>query len=68
MITDAWKGWWQRHTEKERSNRLKRELMKLLHNRSDLAQQSIERQKLEHPGQPESWYLDKVIYDLEREA
>lgn len=68
MTINVWEKWWQKHRENERSKRLQRELMRLLHNRSDIAQQSIARQKREHPGQPESWYLDKVIYDLEREA
>ena len=36
--------------------------------KSDTAQRLIDLEKIKHPGQPESWYLDKVVYDLKREA
>ena len=27
----------------------------------------IERQKEKHPGKSEEWYLDKILYDLEKD-
>ena len=68
MTTNIWNKWWQGYRESERSNQLQHELTSLLHNRLDTAQRLIDLQKAKHPGQLESWYLDKVIYDLEREA
>ena len=67
--------WWQEYRknvytprQKHRSNQLHHELTILLHDRADTAQRLVNLEKMKHPGQPESWYLDKVIYDLQREA
>ena len=68
MTTNVWNRLWQEYRESDRSNQLHHELMLILHNRSDTAQQLVELEKVKHPGQSESWYLDKVIYDLRREA
>ena len=54
--------------QRHRFNQLHKELMTLLHDRSDTAQRLVNLQKVKHPGQSESWYIDKVIYDLRREA
>ncbi|MGV2830470.1 hypothetical protein [Myxosarcina sp. GI1(2024)] len=40
----------------------------LLHSQSDIANRLIDLEKIKHPGQSESWYLDKVIYNLRRAA
>ena len=42
--------------------------MILLHGQYDTAQRLINLEKKLHSGQSESWYLDKVIYDLRRAA
>ena len=68
MKTNTLNKWWQGYRESNRSNKLHHELMILLHGQSDTAQRLIDLEKIKHPGQPESWYLDKVVYDLKREA
>ena len=75
MKTNILNKWWQEYHEsvcearqRHRSNKLHHELMILLHGQSDTAQRLIDLEKIKHPGQSESWYLDKVVYDLRREA
>ena len=68
MKTNILNKWWQGYRESDRSNKLHHELMILLHGQSDTAQRLIDLEKIKHPGQSESWYLDKVIYDLKRAA
>lgn len=68
MTTNIWNKWWQEYRESDRSNKLHHKLMLLLHGRADTAQQLVNLEKVKHPGQLGSWYLDKVIYNLEREA
>lgn len=43
---------------------LKRELLRRF--RPDTAERLIRLAKLEHPGKPEYWYLEKVLYDVKR--
>lgn len=61
-------GWWQKYREAQRSRKLHHELLILLHGKSETAKRLIDFEKIRHPGQLESWYLDKVIYDLRRAA
>ena len=68
MKTNILNKWWQGYRESDSSNKLQHELTILLHDRSDTAQRLINLEKIKHPGQSKSWYLDKVIYDLKREA
>lgn len=68
MTTNTLKNWWQQYRAANRSQELQHELMILLHGQSDTARRLINLEKVKHPGQSENWYLDKVIYDLKREA
>ena len=68
MTTNILNKWWQGHRETCRCEQLDRELMMLLPGKDDTAQKLINLEKNLHPGQLESWYLDKVIYDLRRAA
>lgn len=68
MTTNILNRWWQQYREVNQYNKLHHELTVLLHGQSDTAQRLIDLEKIKHPGQSESWYLDKVIYDLRREA
>lgn len=43
---------------------LRRKLLNLVH--YDTADRLISSAKREHPGKSERWYLEKVIYDLQR--
>lgn len=49
----------------------RKELRQLLNLPSDSADQTIDRYinnlKERHPGHDEEWYLDKIIYDLEKD-
>ncbi|GAB4551963.1 MAG: hypothetical protein Tsb0014_45980 [Pleurocapsa sp.] len=68
MNTNILNTWWQQYREVNRSNKLYHDLMILVHGQSNTAQRLIDLERIKHPGQSESWYLDKVIYDLRREA
>ena len=43
---------------------LRRKLLNLVHR--DTADRLISSAKRQHPGKSERWYLEKVIYDLQR--
>ena len=63
--------WQQSRRGKGSTNALRREARRLLHTNTDSANEIIDRQiKLlqeKHPGRSEEWYLEKMIYDLERD-
>lgn len=48
------------------NNKLRHELLLLLHNQGETANRLISLEKRKTPGRPEQWYLEKVIYDLKR--
>lgn len=54
-----------------RINRLKRRYMQLTHQNSQVAAESLQWQfdklKTKTPGKTEEWYLEKIIFDLERD-
>ena len=68
MKTNVIHKWWQGHRESNRFSKLRHELMILSHGQSETMERLVNIEKIKHPNQPESWYLDKVIYDLRREA
>ncbi|NET35271.1 MAG: hypothetical protein F6K19_25125 [Cyanothece sp. SIO1E1] len=57
---------YQRVSEQTPGLSLNRELLNLVHGRRDVATSLLSFEKRRNPGHPESWYLDKVIYDLKR--
>ena len=57
------KGFFERFRQGN-NDRLWRELLKRVDR--DTAQRLVDGEKRRNPGQPENWYLDKVIYDLKR--
>lgn len=49
-----------------KNERLRRELLTIVHGQQDTANRLIGYEKRNHPGHAEAWYLEKVIYDLRR--
>jgi hypothetical protein len=47
--------------------RLEAELLKLLHGDSITAKRLLKQVRAMHPGRDAKWYLEKVIWDLERD-
>lgn len=47
--------------------RLEAELLKLLHGDSTTAKRLLKKVRVTHPGRDAKWYLEKVIWDLERD-
>jgi hypothetical protein len=45
----------------------RQKLLKLLGNNQATADRLIGHAKLRNPGEPEQWYWEKVLYDLERD-
>ena len=69
MFTDTIKDWWRQYREAYKCSNLRRELRLLLYGEGkeeERAQMLIDREKYAHPGKLESWYLEKVIYNLRR--
>lgn len=57
-------SWWQQYREAVRCSRLYEKLTLLLHNEQDTVTRLVNIEKCKHPGKLESWYLNKIIYDL----
>lgn len=49
------------------SRELQRKLLRLLHNDSDTANRLLSQVKMKNPNRSINWYVEKVIYDLERD-
>lgn len=47
--------------------KLRKKLLTLVKNRADMAEGLINKEKLKNPGQSDRWYLEKVIYNLQRD-
>jgi hypothetical protein len=47
--------------------RLQRKLMRLLHDDQKVADRLIAQTALKHPGKTPDWYVEKVMYDLQRD-
>ena len=71
-ISQNLKSWWQQYRESVECSRLRQELRLLLYgeagNEEDIAKKLIDFEKYTHPGELESWYLEKVIYDLRKRS
>ncbi len=48
------------------NERLRRELLTIVHSNQDTADRLIAYEKRNHPGHTDQWYLEKVIYNLRR--
>ena len=49
------------------SRQLQNQLLTLLHGDTATAKRLLVRQQQRHPGKSDNWYLEKAIYDLERD-
>jgi hypothetical protein len=49
------------------TSQVRQKLLKLLGNNQATADRLIRQAKLRNPGEPEQWYWEKVLYDLERD-
>ncbi len=56
----------QSYCENAKCTNLRRELLNRVHSREDTANRLIALAKQQNPGKSESWYLEKVIWDLKR--
>ena len=64
MISKDFPSWWQQYREAVRCSHLRQELWLLLYGQSDELKKFdrlIDRDKYEHPGELESWYLERAI-------
>lgn len=49
------------------SRKLQKKLLRLLHDERDTANRLLSQAKLKNPNKSVDWYVEKVIYDLERD-
>jgi hypothetical protein len=68
MIINSLTNWFQSYRQASTSSKLRHKLINLVHGRPEIAQRLIALEKRKHPGKSELWYLEKVIYDLKRDA
>ncbi|MEM1368287.1 MAG: hypothetical protein AAGG02_09765 [Cyanobacteria bacterium P01_H01_bin.15] len=54
-------------TQGSKDYRLQHELMTMLHNDQGAANRLLNLEHRKHPGKTEQWYIEKVIYDLQRD-
>lgn len=47
--------------------RLQQKLVRLLHDDRDAASRLVAQAQVRHPGKSPNWYVEKVIYDLQRD-
>ncbi|ACB84025.1 hypothetical protein [Natranaerobius thermophilus] len=61
----------QKSSVTSKENQLRKKCKALLNlppeEADDTLDRLIERQKEKHPGKSEEWYLDKILYDLEKD-
>lgn len=56
----------QEYFENSKCTQLRQELHNLVRCRQDTAERLIALTKQQNPGKSERWYLEKVIWDLQR--
>lgn len=49
------------------SRKLQKKLLRLLHDDQDTANRLLSQVKMKNPNKSSNWYVEKVIYDLERD-
>jgi hypothetical protein len=49
------------------SRKLQKKLLRLLHDDQDTANRLLSQVKMKNPNRSSNWYVEKVIYDLERD-
>ncbi|MEH1786097.1 hypothetical protein [Nostoc sp.] len=50
-----------------KNRKLQKRLLILLNGDATTAERLLKQQRQKHQGQSDTWYLEKVIYDLERD-
>ena len=61
-------SWWQQYHEAIKISRLRQELYILLNGKQEVVNQLVSIEKHRHPGNLESWYLNKVLHNLRQVA
>lgn len=68
MTTNVLTGFYQYWSESSACTKLRRELLTLVRGQQDIANRLLAVERRKHSGKSERWYLEKVIYDLRRDA
>ena len=66
MLTNNSLTWWEKYRETTTFTKYQQQLMGLLNNRKDLAQKMINLKKIKYPGKAETWYLSKIIDEIQQ--
>jgi hypothetical protein len=59
---------WSMLKDQKRSGGFPPALMRAVKGDRALAQRLVEGARLKYPGKPDRWYVEKVIYDLQRDG
>ena len=60
-------SWWEIYREAVNVTKHYNQLTTLVNDRRDIAQQMVDLEKRKYPGKTESWYLMKIIKELQQE-
>ena len=61
-------SWWQQYHEAIRSSQLRQELCMLVNGKQEVVNQLVNLEKHRHPGNLDSWYLNKILRNLRQLA
>jgi hypothetical protein len=67
MDTNVSNTWWDSYRQTVKVTKRFRELVILVDNREDIAQDMINLAKQKYPGKTEIWYLNKLIAERKTE-
>ena len=67
MTTKISNTWWESYREAKKISGRYRQLVSLVDNCEEVAQSMINLEKNKYPDKAESWYLNKIIDELEQQ-
>lgn len=68
MTNNISNTWWESYRETVKVTKLYRQLVLLVDNCEDVAQSIISLEQKKYPGKAESWYLNKIIDELQQQS
>lgn len=66
MNTRISNTWWDSYRETVKVTKLFRELVSLVNNREDVAQNMLNKAKKQYPGKTEIWYLNQLVDEIKQ--
>ena len=68
MNTRISNTWWDSYRETVKATKLFRELVSLVNDREDVAQNMLNLAKQRNPGKAEIWYLNQLVLEIKHKT